>query len=75
MPGEKATTEVVSPPSKEAKIKSKSSTRAAVARVTLLDGSILEVTIDVSEDFLLFFLQKLKICVLITEKSSWTRIT
>lgn len=47
MPGEKAASPEVAP-SKDAKIKAKSSSsgKAAVARVTLLDGSLLEVTID-----------------------------
>lgn len=48
MPGEKAA-EVASGPTSEGKSKANrnSSSKAAVARVTLLDGSLLEVTIDV----------------------------
>lgn len=47
MPGEKTAASEVAPV-KETKLKTKSSSsgKAAIARVTLLDGSLLEVTID-----------------------------
>lgn len=49
MPGEKAVeTAPVSSGDGRSKVKANSSNKAAVARVTLLDGSLLEVTIDVS---------------------------
>lgn len=55
MPAEAKTTVPLSDANAQTPKKKQTSGKAALARITLLDGSILDVTIDVSHSFWIIF--------------------